>query len=534
MRRVVPALLALMALAAVQREASAATTNWWDTSYDYRQNIAVATGPNAPDKGYNGYTARVATFDTATLISAGKMQAGCADLRVLYWDGTGWTELARHLFGCNTATTDIRFSLQADIPVSSTDDNYYIYYGNPGVGAPPAVTPTNVYLWYDDASVDRGGSYVRGRVDNWHGSGWDNSLAWNPAGYYTYDTGDNFTSGYRRAVDERDVYVEASFYHTGCYRQNITTGVLARGIILSGSLGSEVSNHYYATNRGEFPNGGTPCNSGGYAHDGDIMKTNRGVTAVNGANPGDVVRDQWRTQALAAFVINPTNLRFWDEDDSANWAALGWPNAGNLHVSGTDASDYEGRGFAAVMTAQDRARLRDVLIRRYIEPEPALGLGPEEAGVALVLQKTVVTVDDPFNGSSNPLAIPGANVRYTITTTNQGPGAVDSDTVLITEPLPSDLELFVNDLGAPGSGPVLFADGAPPSGLTYTFGGLGDPADDLMFDDGSLTYTYTPVPDVDGYDANVTAIRVNPKGILNGSGVGGDPSFELRLRMRVR
>ena len=96
-----------------------------------------------------------------------------------------------------------------------------------------------------------------------------------------------------------------------------------------------------------------------------------------------------------------------------------------------------------------------------------------------------------------------------------------------------ELELFVNDLGAPISGPVLFVDGVPASGLTYTFGGLGDGSDDLMFDDGSLAFTYIPAPGADGYDPNVTAVQINPKGAFSGAG-GGNPFFELRFQARVR
>ena len=42
-------------------------------------------------------------------------------------------------------------------------------------------------------------------------------------------------SVYRRAIDERDVYAEAEFFHTGCYQLNITTGMIVRGIIASGT-----------------------------------------------------------------------------------------------------------------------------------------------------------------------------------------------------------------------------------------------------------------------------------------------------------
>ena len=314
----------------------------------------VAAGANAPDKGYNGYTARVPVLDTQTLITNGEMLADCSDLRVLYYDGLAWQELPRHVLGCNTATTDIRFMLSADIPASTSDDNYYIYYGNPAPAALPAMSETNVYLWYDDASIDRSGQYTRGRVDNWHGSGWDNSLVWNPAGYYTYNTGDNFTSGYRRAIDERDVYIEAEAYITGCFNVNNTSGVLARGIINNGTLGGESSNHYYASNRGHYPGCSGP---GGYSHDGDIIERSRTITSVDGPNPPAITPNQWRRQGLAAWLTGPTNLSFWDEDNTANWAALAYPDGANLQVAGTDTNNQStGRGFAAVMTAQETAR----------------------------------------------------------------------------------------------------------------------------------------------------------------------------------
>ena len=42
----------------------AATSLWWDTNYLFRFNVDVQTGANAPDKGYNGYTARVAAVSS--------------------------------------------------------------------------------------------------------------------------------------------------------------------------------------------------------------------------------------------------------------------------------------------------------------------------------------------------------------------------------------------------------------------------------------------------------------------------------------
>jgi hypothetical protein len=104
----------------------------------------------------------------------------------------------------------------------------------------------------------------------------------------------------------------------------------------------------------------------------------------------------------------------------------------------------------------------------------------------------------------------------------------------VLDNVPVQGDLFVGDVGAPGSGPVEFADGSPSSGLTYTFISLASGADDLFFsDDGGVTFGYTPVPDADGYDAAVTHLRVEPTGALAPATAGGDPSFSLRFRVRV-
>lgn len=153
----------------------------------------------------------------------------------------------------------------------------------------------------------------------------------------------------------------------------------------------------------------------------------------------------------------------------------------------------------------------------------------------ILLLKTVFVVSDPINGGANPKAIPGALMQYAITATNQGHGAADGDSVVIIDPVPPDTSLFVGDLETPGSGPIGFSDGATPSGLTYTFGGLDSVTDDTGFsNDGGSTWTYTPVPDANGADAAVTHVRINPKGIFDGTTGGNTPSFTLRLRMLVR
>jgi hypothetical protein len=106
--------------------------------------------------------------------------------------------------------------------------------------------------------------------------------------------------------------------------------------------------------------------------------------------------------------------------------------------------------------------------------------------------------------------------------------------VFITDPVPTNTKLRVNDLGGACSGPVIFTNGSPSSGLTYTFTSLSSSTDDLSFsNNGGASYTYTPTAGTDGCDANVTNIQVNPKGTFALAGAG-NPSFSLTYQVCVK
>ncbi|MFH1688739.1 MAG: hypothetical protein ABIE42_00700 [Candidatus Eisenbacteria bacterium] len=156
-----------------------------------------------------------------------------------------------------------------------------------------------------------------------------------------------------------------------------------------------------------------------------------------------------------------------------------------------------------------------------------------EPDIAVV--KSATTSFDPVNGLVNPKSIPGATVLYTITAANVGTGSTDSGSVLTTDPIPVGTALLVSDIDGPGSGPVLFQDGATASGLDYEFVSLASTTDDVAFsDDDGISYVYAPTPDGDGCDGTVTHIRVSPEGALAGSDGVNHPSFSLLLRVRVK
>jgi hypothetical protein len=79
--------------------------------------------------------------------------------------------------------------------------------------------------------------------------------------------------------------------------------------------------------------------------------------------------------------------------------------------------------------------------------------------------------------------------------------------------------------------PVEFLNGPTLSGLTFTY------ADDVRYSNqpgGGPPYTYTPSPDANGFDPNITGVRIAPSGSMNGAAGANVPSFTLRFVVKVR
>ncbi|MBO9712192.1 hypothetical protein [Sphingomonas sp.] len=153
------------------------------------------------------------------------------------------------------------------------------------------------------------------------------------------------------------------------------------------------------------------------------------------------------------------------------------------------------------------------------------------AASPLTITKTSSVVSDP-TGQLFPKAIPGAVVDYTITVANPVANSLSTiKTVEIKDAIPARTTLRVADLGVANSGPVAFSESLiPSSGLTYSFQGMSSTIDSLSFSsDGGTTWTYTPTADANGYDSNVTNIRVR----LSGNQTAGS-NFSLRFRVKVK
>lgn len=111
----------------------------------------------------------------------------------------------------------------------------------------------------------------------------------------------------------------------------------------------------------------------------------------------------------------------------------------------------------------------------------ALFVSASAFAAPLAVVKSLATVSDPL-GESNPKAIPGAVLDYTVKITNPNSGTATG--VVFSDAVPANTKLYVSDINLRG-GPVVFADaavlGIGGSGLTYTYSGLSSKTDKIDF-----------------------------------------------------
>lgn len=161
------------------------------------------------------------------------------------------------------------------------------------------------------------------------------------------------------------------------------------------------------------------------------------------------------------------------------------------------------------------------------------GTGTMIVGTAnITISKNSAVLSDPIN-TTNPKAIPGAIVEYIINVSNAGYGYINTDSIVLTDPVAGGTTFF---FGNPLE-PITFTDGAVTSGLTFTFSGLASTTDDIDFsNDGGATFV-TPTTDANGFDTTappINFIRINPKGEFKGGDTVNNPSMEIKFRVRVQ
>lgn len=116
---------------------------WWDEGYGFRQRASISHS-NGTD--LTDFQVKI-TIDTASLISEGKMQSDCDDVRVVASNGQSlpyWIEESGP-GACNMATTAIWVKVTT---VFTSGTNIFLYYGNPV--AESTANGDSVFAFFDD------------------------------------------------------------------------------------------------------------------------------------------------------------------------------------------------------------------------------------------------------------------------------------------------------------------------------------------------------------------------------------------------
>lgn len=118
-------------------------------------------------------------------------------------------------------------------------------------------------------------------------------------------------------------------------------------------------------------------------------------------------------------------------------------------------------------------------------PEPS-NQGYQVSAASLTITKTSAVVYDPINNTTNPKAIPGARVEYTITIAN-GAGAAQATEVTVTDQIPTNTTFYVDGYntvkGIQVTSPNLYSGAA----TALTNAGSDDEGDYGMTNAGKVT-----------------------------------------------
>jgi len=123
---------------------SKSEAGWWNGGWQYRQIITIT---NNESSDLTDYQVSI-TLDTATLITAGKLQSDCDDLRFVNQGGQElpfWIE--ENNPGCNNAATKIWIKIP-NIPADN--GAIAVYYGNASAEKSPKHNGNEVFNFFDD------------------------------------------------------------------------------------------------------------------------------------------------------------------------------------------------------------------------------------------------------------------------------------------------------------------------------------------------------------------------------------------------
>ncbi len=323
-------------------------------------------------------------------------------------------------------------------------------------------------------------------------------------------------------ITSRNTTLYKSWYHIDDVEWSVVTGTLGTpegfGVNITAPIAaSTVPTGTLLTIRAQvdaLPTAsGSPVTANVYSNAGTLVAS--GIRLYDDGTHGDTTANDGIYSNNGSVPADPTYTIPAGAPTSSNWRIRVFARDLSTSTIGAQAGLVNIPGAGTAETQANFYNIDEILFNVSGAPPPNI-----------TIVKSMQVLSDPYNGSTNPKAIPGAEILYTIRLTNTGTGTTSSGTVFVTDPIPAGTELFVNNLGG-GCGPVVLVNGTP----TSTLGCL--PANIDFSNDGGASWTYPAAPDIDGYDALVTNLRVRLTGAF-APNTGTPPNADVRFKVRIK
>jgi ABC-type transporter Mla MlaB component len=376
----------------------------WLTGWQYRKPITITERSGNTLTNYQV----LINLDTASLISAGKMRSDCGDIRFTDSDGISllnyWIES-----GCNNANTKIWVNVTS-IPAGSTK-TIYVYYGNPS--ATSQSNGITTFIFFDDFSTNPAN---RWRDIFRYSNDVANEFYWDGTVLYLTKAVNNKGGGGTM------VLADSTWENTWAIRFKFKAG--------GGSGADGLAFGFF--HEGNAWNGGTSLSVGksGYAVEMDNYKSTNDATANHIA----IVRT-----SAAEAPYGYTHLARYDTGATEDnvWHSVEvkfYNNNIKIWLDGTLILDYSTtfdktyKRFlfgGATGGATNNHIIDDIIIRKYVSPEPTVSVGNEEQFTAQLPPGVTCT----FNPSS---CSPTCNSILTISTSPTTPTGTHTITIVGT------------------------------------------------------------------------------------------------------
>ena len=325
---------------------------WWISDYAWRRQLTVTE--NISGTLPADYSVMV-ELDTATMVVQGRLLTNGNDLRVVRWSAGEHQELDRRLLGANSANSRLWFKTRG--AVNSADATYFLYYGNPGAGNPPAhwadsmgqdAVPSGVYLAADNFEDEAIGAFPGG----WDGSH-NYAVELDNGNRVLGVTGPDDHGDYLFAGDLSwtDVVVEARMKIID-YASNGYYGLFTRAESLT-----DFNTLWYGTNLG-FSLDVYRCQLS--SPTATTLTSSDSLTSFR----GHVIGTTWHRYQLR-LLGQEVSFFFDQELVGSRTLTAGQMTAGRMGLCA---------GYSPT-----RALWDDIVVRRYVSPEPTVTLGDEES-----------------------------------------------------------------------------------------------------------------------------------------------------------